>query len=203
MKAVYIIALLFGMVCMAQSIQPLYNGERNIDGAYYKDTNNDLDNFVGTWKYTNGATSLTIVLQKKEMQNYSDNSISYYEDILVGGYKYVENGVEKINTLPLPAQNLPDNYDYTIFGNIILPYDPQCIQCVQGKKILYAALDDPHRDITGMESKMIFARADSGSLQKLLLKFMVVSGGVDDVDNPRLSFSQTIMLPAPKPGQFY
>ncbi|MGQ2982455.1 DUF6705 family protein [Flavobacterium sp.] len=174
--------------CNAQTILSLYDGERDIQGAYYKDLNNDLNNFVGTWKYANGTTSLTIILQKKEMQNhsYSYNNISYYEDIIVGGYQYIENGIEKINTLSQLSINLPKSYDYHIAGNIILPpAATNCLGCISNMRIVHLGFTDPNRSILGMESRMMFARADSGGVQKLLLKFRALSGGLEDPDHPR------------------
>ncbi len=172
-----------GMGCWAQTTYSLYDGDRNIQGAYYKDLDNDLNNFVGTWKYTNGTTSLTITLQKKEMAAYvfSFSNISYYEDVLVGGYKYVENGVEKINTLPQIQLELPNSYNYPISGNIILsPPTTNCEGCLTNMRAVYVGFSDPTREIFGMESKMIFARADSGGVQKLLLKFKMISGGLEE-----------------------
>ncbi|RZL66646.1 MAG: hypothetical protein EOO93_05385, partial [Pedobacter sp.] len=103
--------------CKAQTpIRSLYTDAQNTPGAYYKDLFNDLNNFEGTWLYTNGGTSLTITLQKKVIQNYNDGYIIYYEDILVGGYSYVENNIPKINTLSQLQSNLPNSYSYHIVG---------------------------------------------------------------------------------------
>jgi hypothetical protein len=93
--------------CKAQSpILPLLSGDSGniVQGAYYKDLDNVFDKFVGSWKYTNGSTSLIITFKKKTIfYNIYDD---YYEDILVGEYKYIENGIEIVNTLP----NLTINY---------------------------------------------------------------------------------------------
>ena len=187
MKAIYVIAIfVFAMCCEAQIVLPLYENGLDVQGAYYKDINNDLNNFVGTWKYTNGATSLTITLQKKIMQPYSDNTISCYQDVLVGGYKYVENNIEKINTLSLLLLNLPNSYDYHIFGNILLPPPAtNCDGCLLTMRPVHLGFTDPNREILGMESRMVFARADSGNVEKLRLFFRALSGGLDDPENPR------------------
>ncbi|MGQ2982453.1 DUF6705 family protein [Flavobacterium sp.] len=197
MKTIFLISLLFVSIgCKAQSpIKSLYEDDTNIQGAYYKDLNNDLSNFVGTWKYTNGTTSLTITLQKKEMQNhsYSYNNITYYEDILIGGYRYIENGVEKINTLPQLELNLTKSYQYHIAGNIILPpATDNCYGCLPNMRMIHLAFSDPTREVSGMESKMVFARADSDGVQKLLLKFVVTSGGYNNINNPRPHNSYTV-----------
>ena len=84
-----------------------------IQNAYYKDTHNILNSFVGTWLYTNGNTSMKIVLVKKTML-YNDE---YYEDILYGEYRYVENGIEKLNSLHNLAGPFINENNYKIFGN--------------------------------------------------------------------------------------
>ena len=110
-KINFIVLMLFVISCKAQiPIKSIYD-DTDINGAYYKDTNNDFDKFVGTWKYTNGITSLTITLQKKaQYHKFHSNGDNYYLDVMVGEYKYIENGVEKINTLPFLSQNFDDPY---------------------------------------------------------------------------------------------
>ena len=63
-----------------------------VPGTYYQD--NVINNYVGTWKWTNGADEFTIVLVKKKC-----DLTTYSVDVLSGGYRYVKNGVEQINTL--------------------------------------------------------------------------------------------------------
>jgi len=53
-----------------------------------------INKYVGTWKWTSGADEFTIVLVKKK-----SDRIRFSVDVLSGGYKYVKNGVEQINTL--------------------------------------------------------------------------------------------------------
>lgn len=79
--------------------------------AYFKDTDNKFDQWVGTWQYTNGSTVFKIVIQKvigKYIPKGTFNSpINCYMDILEGGYYYAENGVVKTNHL--------------IYNNILFP----------------------------------------------------------------------------------
>ncbi|MFN7013808.1 MAG: DUF6705 family protein [Bacteroidia bacterium] len=91
--------------------------EYALTGKYYKDLNNTLNNFTGTYLYTNGATSFKIILQKKIESSINDR---YKEDILIGSYQYVENGVEKINVLNDINNNYPNGWKYNIHGNDIL-----------------------------------------------------------------------------------
>ena len=63
-----------------------------VPGTYYQD--NVITKYVGTWKWTSGTEEFTIILVKKK-RDLDDHS----RDVLSGGYRYVKNGVEVINTL--------------------------------------------------------------------------------------------------------
>ncbi|RWX01056.1 DUF6705 family protein [Flavobacterium cerinum] len=168
--------------CKAQSpIKSLYNDPQEENGAYYKDFNNELDTFVGTWKYTNGSTSLTITLKKKVMQFFSDGDVNFYEDILIGEYKYIENGVEKINTL---SQLLVDKnpYKYNIVGNIF--YE-------KTNKNLQTNFSDPNREIQGMTQAMFFDHVNNDP-QKLFLTFKMMEGPYTVNDEPLPYTSYTV-----------
>ena len=60
------------------------------EGTYYKDLNNELNQFVGTWIYRNGSKKYTINFKKliKEEFNWGPH---YYKDMLIGGYKLEVN----------------------------------------------------------------------------------------------------------------
>lgn len=165
--------------CKAQTIIPLYNGPTNVNGAYYKDTYNDLNKFEGTWKYTHGTTSLTIILQKKVMQQFSDGHIQYYEDAIVGAYQYIENGAEKINTLSQLDIFYPNFFSYPIAGDIIIgPGSIYCMDCGLNERMVLLQFSDPNCDILGMEPEMLLRRSDSGTTQKIKLIFRSTSGAI-------------------------
>lgn len=113
-------------------INPLYNSSVEIQaGDYLKDTNNDFNPYIGTWEWQNGTNSLTIELQKLEM--FYDDSIDnlpLYGDFLVGEYKYIVNGVELYNSLPVNMALEPfDNniVAYTIFKReSMASFCPEC-----------------------------------------------------------------------------
>ena len=57
MKGIKLLFLIvFWVSCKAQTpLLSLYDDQYGeVAGAYYKDTHNDLDNYVGTWIYSNG-----------------------------------------------------------------------------------------------------------------------------------------------------
>jgi len=68
------------------------------EGIYLKDTQGLLTPYVGTWKWQSGNSSLTIVIEKLTM-DYEATTTKQYRDKLVGRIKYIENGVEKMNTI--------------------------------------------------------------------------------------------------------
>jgi hypothetical protein len=120
MKRKIILALSFFTIgiCSAQTIynitdsRPDY-GTRNY---YIKDIDNVLDPFVGTWIYTDGNSSITMVIKKK--QHFQFTYGNEYEDLLYGGYRYVQNGVEVINTIPqIDDPNITNFFEYSIHGN--------------------------------------------------------------------------------------
>lgn len=161
-------------------IKSLYDDDYGeIYGAYYKDTYNDLIRFVGTWKYTSGNTSIEIVLQKKEMQLICDGAgceWGFYTDIIIGEYKYIENGNVVVNTLSNLAINHENPYSYNITGNIILKYNPYnpyvCVGCGPGDVKIWTYFSDPERDIFGMNGIMVFYHYTENNVEKLRLQFM-------------------------------
>lgn len=130
MKAIPLfLILLFAVACKAQVNIKDMTGYYT-EGTYYKDLDNALDDFTGTYIYTNGTTSLKFVFQKRVGNPTMSDGIHYTEDVLVGEYQYVENGVEKANTLMNFAINMIDGNSYSISGNNILIGDIRgCTDC--------------------------------------------------------------------------
>ncbi len=115
-KIILALILLFCLQSKAQSPVidiPNWNGKTSPPYFYLKDLSHNLDPYVGTWLYTNGTTSLRIVLQIKE-QVLRGN---YYEDILIGEFQYISNGAELFNSLADLNAYLPSPYYHNIHGN--------------------------------------------------------------------------------------
>ena len=106
--------------CKAQNIiVPIGSGQNlELNSDYYKkDVNNEFGKFTGTWKYENGNTEITLKLKKEEhyqLKNYN------YEDLLVGEYQYIENGVEKVNTLADFDDTTITGYTHKISGGTFM-----------------------------------------------------------------------------------
>ena len=147
MKHIYIlIGILITISCKAQSsiidIEN-YTFSKSQENAYYKDINNYFNDFEGTWLYTNGTTTFKIILKKRVMR-YTGK---FYKDEVTGEYQYIENGVEKINTLP----NLNQSGGSSLWHSSLLKnsYKPKCNNCYPNERRLSLIFSDSARDLTG------------------------------------------------------
>ncbi|WP_430410940.1 DUF6705 family protein [Kordia sp.] len=113
------------------------------NGIYYKDIDGDLDKYVGTWKYTNGTTSLTITF-RKILQYYNGK---WYADKLIGDYKYIQNGVVIMNYLSRMNDPTVNNAQHYIKGNrIIYPFQVvDCDNCSHMERRIELYFSDPLR----------------------------------------------------------
>lgn len=148
-------------------------GWNTINGAYYKDTNSLLDPFVGTYIYTDGTTSLKIVLQKKIMSSMNNY---YYEDLIVGEYQYIKDGAEVVNTLSRLEINRNDGTNYSIHGNnIITNSSGICPECAPNEKaISLGFVDDLTNNFT--ESFLIRRVIESGQPAIRIIILWATSG---------------------------
>ncbi|WP_460220514.1 DUF6705 family protein [Psychroserpens sp. MEBiC05023] len=168
----------------AQSpILPLYNNPNawEVDNAYYKDIDNVQDQYVGTWLYTNGNTSLEIQLRKRTMVFVNGTLANYYVDVLVGEYKYIENGVEKVNTLEYITAEFMDNTDYNLYSNSLRHKNtyPQCNECATSEKRLVITINEPlRRHIGGLSNKLVMRRFFVNGIEKLKLWFKRNDNGI-------------------------
>lgn len=150
MKKIQILLLILTSInCQSQT--PVigletWNGKR-IKDSYVKDINNVLNSYEGTWLYTSGTTSLKIILVKKAMAYNTVN----YEDLLIGEYQYIENGVEKINTLSEINTVYPSQWQHSISGFSIMKNTsyPKCPECNPEEKRINFKFSDHLRDMGG------------------------------------------------------
>jgi hypothetical protein len=138
-----IILLSIAIGCIAQT--PVIDIEDNqgydVNGAYYKDTKNQLNPFEGTYIYTNGNTTLKIVLQKKTMSTIA--SRRFYEDLIIGEYQYIENGIEKRNTLNKLNKNYLNKNEHSISSSLlIIGTERGCTDCSPTEKRLAGGMLD-------------------------------------------------------------
>jgi hypothetical protein len=162
-----IFLFIFSISCKAQILDAydsnIITGE--VNGAYYKDLNNFREQFVGTWKYTQGNTSLTIIIQKRDNLSYFNGLNTYSQDVLIGEYKYLENGIEKINTLSNIntnyGSNYEENWEHNLFGGMYLPFPnnyPRCNECIPNEKRMEFSYNEPHYDGKGIADGIMAVR---------------------------------------------
>ena len=128
----FTIVPLFLKAQVYQTIEPIEGRGEIEQGVYYKDMNNVLNGFEGTYEYNSGGFYFKIVLKK-----IFSNLDYFCEDVLVGTYKYVVNGVE-YNYLDDSLIGLTDDTQCKISLNIIHPA-PQpsfCPDCLPEKWLM-------------------------------------------------------------------
>ncbi len=104
MKQIFLIILsIITISCKAQ-IYPLNTSLDNLpDNAYLKDTNNELDQYVGLWKGNWGGK--TLFLELKKVKYYYSGNKPFYEDKIFGERKIIaSNGAIEIDRIT--------NFDY-------------------------------------------------------------------------------------------
>lgn len=132
--------------CKAQ-VSPLYKADPDLpEGTYFKDMDNDLDKFVGTWKWQNGNDEFIVVLEKIEYVIDPDGE--FYNDMLSGEYKYIENGSELFNSLSRLNDSSITPWQNYLTLLIILHKNspPQCEVCDIAERRVTLSLHDPERD---------------------------------------------------------
>ncbi|WP_445720393.1 DUF6705 family protein [Flavobacterium sp.] len=184
-------------------------GEEN--GAYYKDVNNFRDQFVGTWVYTQGATQLTIMIQKRDNLTNFDGLNTFNEDVLIGEYRYVENGIEKINTLTNINTNYGNSYNenlkHNLFGDSFLRRStsyPRCNECAPNEKRMKFSYSEPNYDGKGIANGHIVIRKfTENGLEKIKIWFytsnqiVFVDSAGNPVDNPapfKIPFGEYVLV---------
>lgn len=128
---------------------------RATQGQYYKDIDNLLNPYEGTWLFTEGNRELRIILVKK----VNHNNGLYREDVIVGGYEYKVNGTTLVNTLDDINNFYLNSIQYNISGNSIMENDfsPPCNSCATGEKRLRLSFSDSETQSTVMGTLIVRA----------------------------------------------
>lgn len=188
MKTINIILFLFiGTCSKAQTIVNILDDDGSaITNTYYKDVNNLLDVFEGAYVYANAVDTFKIVLMKK-VQQYNGR---YYEDLIIGEYQYVKNGVQIANTLS-EINTVYDNQSlHKISGNTLINNNHRnwiCPDCNLNEKRLKISIKDV---VSGRYATLIVRRTSEGGSQIMKIKVMHISGGAYDVNvGPQAGFA--------------
>lgn len=170
--------------CKAQS--PIIDLETpgflpKMQNAYYKDIGNYLEQFAGTWVYTDGSTSFKIVIQKKTMVRVTPK---HYEDVLIGEYQYIKDGVEKVNTLQNLVYGLPNLLEHSIIGNFMCRSkygNPLCNDCNHNdKKVANLYFVDP---ITKLDAELYLRYTGNNQMRIFIRQKMILSTPEHPVTN--------------------
>jgi hypothetical protein len=189
MKTLKTIALIFVFVsCKAQSpiLDISESGSELPNGYYLKDINNLLNQFEGTYLYIDSNTSFKIVLIKKILQ-YNGK---YYEDLIIGEYQYIENGIEKINTLNEINITYSDQAFHKIASNLLVNNNFRllpCTDCLINEKRLHSLIMDP---ISKKYADLIMRRTSENNQE--IMKIVITqpsAGPYVESEGPGLAFS--------------
>jgi hypothetical protein len=173
---------LISISCHSQIID-IYGPEDygKINGAYYKDVTNFHNQYVGTWLYTNGTTSLKLKFKTVNYVFCDLGTRSFYEDVLIGEYQYIENGVEKVNTL----NNIDVDYG-TEYLNVMTSHylrnlsciffpnsGPVCNECLPNERRMEMGLSEPgHNGMGVANTSFVLRRYFENGVEKLKVWFI-------------------------------
>lgn len=172
MKYIYILLLLLTFVissCKAQNA-PLYRIDRdNPEGTHFKDLDNNLSDFVGTWRWQSNDSIVTITFQKWEDIFFEDTN--QYEDMLVGAYKFAVNGLVIQDYLAQLDDNSIYIFDHYIAGNTVLHKNryPVCDDCAINQRQVSVFFTDPEREY--LNSAMVLRYKVEDDLEKMYVVF--------------------------------
>ncbi len=192
-KIICIISILIVSICRSQTIVPLYgSGHTGENGYYFKDFDNFLNQYEGTWLYSSGNTSLKVVLVKKVKMPSTSPTGTSFKDVLVGEYEYYENGILKINTLGNLNVNHDDVFDYNLSGITRISKDiyPKCLDCaVNEYRMKFYFTEPAYKDYHGFGSYMLIRTVTENGVAKLKLSFIegnmrgfkIPNNNIDDI----------------------
>lgn len=175
------------LCCKAQTIVPMKQlGGNPTENVYFKDTDNFLDNFVGTWKYQNGNEEFTIIIKKKLSYSYT----AFLSDILYGEYKYIDtSGNTLINTLNKIDVPMKESYHNIFDATLILNNQYlKCIDCTTGEFRVKSFFTDPDRKHITMN--IIFRY-----INPTTIKARIYSTGVAIIDASQVNLPDQPQIP--------
>ena len=154
------------------------NAELGKNGIYYKDTQGYLNQYVGTWLYTNSMTSLKITFQKEYFAQQNAFG-TYYSDVLVGKYEYIVNGVTVFSTLNNLNILNTSPYTYNIFDLNRYPNYENCYQCIIPNQRLVLYYDEPTNDNSSLMGLMYIHTFIENGQTKLYMSLYTDYNGMD------------------------
>ncbi|WP_396177415.1 DUF6705 family protein [Flavobacterium sp.] len=197
-KILTAIVLLYNIILSAQNpILNLHTADfAQIENAYYKDIEQFQNKFVGTWVYTDAVKTIRFKFIKKEMFYYQTIK-NCYVDYLVGEMQYIENGVEKINSLVDLNANYTSIFNYSLhsYRKVDNNWYPKCLECDDFVERLPMSYNEPNNDDFGLKAAFVMRRADENGVQKIKIQYILTSGPLgiqSDFETPSTTTNFTI-----------
>ena len=177
-----LVLLLLSINCKAQTpIVDISESEMGLPNGYYiKDLHNLLNPFEGTYVYTNGADTLKIVLIKKVLQYNSQ----YYEDLIIGEYQYIKDGVQIVNTLSEITTTYLNQRNHKIEGNLIVDKNYRvwkCTSCSLTENRLSTQIEDV---VSERFAELVLRRTTEGGQEVMKIKITNISRVIEIDDQP-------------------
>jgi hypothetical protein len=143
----------------------LFNSDLNYDIDEY------FNQYIGTWLYTNGTTSLKVIFKKKYF-TIIDEHRTYYTDALVGEYEYIVNGVTIFNTLNNLNINYNTPYDYNLNDQSRMPNYDAFFQFTMPRQRLIMRYDEPTNDNMPLSGSFVMHTFVENGQTKLFVNFV-------------------------------
>jgi len=141
------------------------------NGVYYKDTDEYFNQYIGTWLYTNGTTSLKVRFKKKYFTINIDDR-TYFTDALIGEYEYIVNGVTIFNTLNELNINKSSQYDYNLYSSSRMPNYDAFFQFTMPHQRLVMVYDEPTNDNMPLSGSFVMHTFVENGQTKLFVNFV-------------------------------
>lgn len=118
-----IITLLFLISCKAQTVVSINTiNQVSNSNKYFKDLDNNSQNFVGTWENTTGEITFRVILWKVERKALS-NEINSFIDKIYGKFLIIKNAGQPNETvLHNSVKYYPQNGQTTTWAILGTPY---------------------------------------------------------------------------------
>jgi hypothetical protein len=195
-KLMLFLAILFFNKITAQTY-PLYKTPESVyftDGAYFKDMENHLNRYEGTWRLDLNSNSF-IEIEFKKIIQYNDLTLNKKYDVLIGECKYVLNNTIIFNTIPNINNTYTNHYFVAngIVDSVRGIWNFDCPYCLNNEKFITGGLEDSER--SELPSKLVMRHFLESGIEKIKIMFHVYGSVMEDYpfDDFRLHSGQYVL----------
>jgi hypothetical protein len=195
-KLMLFLAILFFNKITAQTY-PLYKTPESVyftDGAYFKDMENHLNRYEGTWRLDLNSNSF-IEIEFKKIIQYNDLTLNKKYDVLIGECKYVLNNTIIFNTIPNINNTYTNHYFVAngIVDSVRGIWNFDCPYCLNNEKFITGGLEDSER--SELPSKLVMRHFLESGIEKIKIMFHVYGSVMEDYpfDDFRLPSGQYVL----------